>query len=221
MDSAHSMTLRLLTDLLTDPFRRFPVLWTSATAEHVATWGTLLETTVSRAVAKGMNPNIVVVEDLAAGLTDVDMVDMCVRATTTFLCGACARVLTALLSRRPCQATFDCLRFIALAIEYPGDHEPTNDSQLAARRFMKYFPEGFLELLALALDKAYPTVLHHSEMLSSAIDLLKSTGAFLTGLPLGYVAAAVGALTPALSVWVRDEHQVLQGDSHIEAVRPP
>lgn len=78
MDSAHSMTLRLLTDLLTDPFRRFPVLWTSASSENVATWGALLQTTVSRAVAKGMNPNIVVVEDLAAGLTDVDMVDMCV-----------------------------------------------------------------------------------------------------------------------------------------------
>ena len=85
---------------------------------------------------------------------------------------------------------------------------------------MKYFPEGFLELLALALDKAYPTVLHHPEMLGSAIDLLRSTGAFLTGLPLGYVAAAVGALTPALSVWVKDEHQVLQGDVHIEVVRP-
>lgn len=76
MDSAQSMTLRLLTDLLTDPFRRFPVLWTSALQEDVAMWGRLLETTVNRAVAKGMNPNIVVVEDLAAGLTDVDMVDM-------------------------------------------------------------------------------------------------------------------------------------------------
>lgn len=211
------MTLRLLTDLLTDPFRRFPVLWTSASPTNVATWGSLLETTISRAVAKGMNPNIVVVEDLAAGLTDVDMVDMCALIVRTL---QHALVLTARPRfRSPCQATFDCLRFIALAVEYPGDHEPTNDSQLAARRFMKYFPEGFLELLALALDKAYPTVLHHPEMLGSAVGLLKSTGAFLMGLPLGYVAAAVSALTPALSVWVKDEHQVLQGDVHIEAVR--
>ena len=95
------MTLRLLTDLLTDPFRRFPVLWTSASAEHVATWGTLLETTVKRAVSKGMNPNIVVVEDLAAGLTDVDMVDMCVSAGLQALQGADSLPLLAVRARRP------------------------------------------------------------------------------------------------------------------------
>lgn len=86
---------------------------------------------------------------------------------------------------------------------------------------MKYFPEGFVELLALALDKAYPTVLHHPEMLASAVDLLKSTGAFLHGLPLGYVKDAVQFLTPALSVWVRDEHKVLKGTEHVKTVRPP
>lgn len=70
-----STTLDLLTDLLTDPFRRFPSAWATASAENVAVWRDLLETTIGRCKAKKMSGNIVVVESISASLTDFEVAE--------------------------------------------------------------------------------------------------------------------------------------------------
>jgi hypothetical protein len=77
MDSIRppSMTLTLLTNLLTDPFRRFPSTWERASEEQLDIWRGLLETTIERSRVKQIDPNISVVESLAAGLADAEMTE--------------------------------------------------------------------------------------------------------------------------------------------------
>lgn len=70
-----SMTLTLLTDLLTDPFRRFPSTWEKATEDQLDIWRSLLETTIDRSRVKQIDPNISVVESLAAGLADAEVAE--------------------------------------------------------------------------------------------------------------------------------------------------
>ena len=70
-----STTLDLLNNLLTDPFRRFPSSWATASSETVEVWKDLLETTIGRCKAKKMSGNIVVVESISASLSDFEVAE--------------------------------------------------------------------------------------------------------------------------------------------------
>lgn len=70
-----STTLDLLNNLLTDPFRRFPSSWATASPETVEVWKDLLETTIGRCKAKKMSGNIVVVESISASLSDFEVAE--------------------------------------------------------------------------------------------------------------------------------------------------
>lgn len=70
-----STTLDLLHNLLTDPFRRFPSAWATASEDSVGVWKDLLETTIGRCKAKKMSGNIVVVESISASLSDFEVAE--------------------------------------------------------------------------------------------------------------------------------------------------
>ena len=70
-----STTLDLLNNLLTDPFRRFPSSWMTASSETVEVWKDLLETAIGRCKAKKMSGNIVVVESISASLSDFEVAE--------------------------------------------------------------------------------------------------------------------------------------------------
>jgi hypothetical protein len=91
-----SMTLGLLANLLTNPFRSCPGSWAVASDSDVKIWQDLLETTCARARVKAYDPNIAVVESLAAGLTDAEVAE---KSVVTLLFSSPASLSRPLLLR--------------------------------------------------------------------------------------------------------------------------
>ncbi|CED83792.1 Armadillo-type fold [Phaffia rhodozyma] len=192
-NGAQSMTLGLLNDLLTSPFHRFPQAWSNASKEDIDIWISLLNTSTSRAIAKGMNPNIAVVEHQAAGLNDADM------------------------AKLPCVATIKCLSALISKIQYPLPSPPTHDTQLAFKRRMKNFPDSFIQLLRDCLDVAYTQISGKEHSLSHLTTLLKDTASLLKVLPLDFTGKAIELLIVVVTRWVRDTDAVLPQNLYDES----
>lgn len=186
----------LLVSLLSCPFRDRTItsVWhQTANMPDLTTWRSLLNVTILRFRARGVGPNMGVLESLAGHLSDFCEANNKTSSTTiTLSCLASA---------------MGHMRFSALPMGRDDDHFGVNEC---------YVPTDFLTLVSTALLESYSRSQFlnsqggEEEIKPAVFDLLRSIKGVIEVLPKEIVRGVVWSLKDALAVWMRDDLGLVQ-----------